>query len=284
MTGNPPIPSFGLYGEGQLFPDLLHCETFVDRAAQTDWVIAPHRHPHMHQLFLLRDGSARVLVEGQETRLNRGEVISMPAWAVHGFTFSKGAQGYVLSLPTAEFPELFSAPPLAARFQRWQIVHCPAPVTDLFDALHAAFDGRPLGRTTLLRALALHLGALLAEHLAAPALDAAPQQGHALIVRFEDLVRQHFRDRWTVANYAAALAVSAPHLSRLCRESLGQSASRFVETVVFKEACNQLAYTRRSVAEIGFALGFEDPAYFSRAFRKHTGLTPRAYRQRVSAP
>ena len=278
------IPSFGLYGEGQQFPDLLHVETFADRAAQTDWVIAPHRHPHLHQLFLLREGTARVTAEGQSARLTAGQVISMPAWAVHGFTFSQGAQGYVLSLPTAEFPELFAAPPLAARFQHWQIVPCPAPVDGLFDALHTAFVGQPLGRATLLRALALHLGALLADSLSAPSPDTSPHRSHTLLARFEGLVRQHFRDRWTVADYAAALAVSAPHLSRLCRESLGQPASRFVETVVFKEACNQLAYTRRSVAEIGFALGFEDPAYFSRAFRKHTGMTPRAYRQVLSEP
>jgi AraC family transcriptional activator of pobA len=48
---------------------------------------------------------------------------------------------------------------------------------------------------------------------------------------------------------------------------------------LFQEAQRSLAYTRMSVAEVGYTLGFEDPAYFSRAFRRHYGQSPSEYRQ-----
>ena len=50
------IPTWQLYGEASPFPDLLHIERIVDRAAGQDWVIAPHRHVNLHQIFLIRSG------------------------------------------------------------------------------------------------------------------------------------------------------------------------------------------------------------------------------------
>jgi AraC-like DNA-binding protein len=45
-----------------------------------------------------------------------------------------------------------------------------------------------------------------------------------------------------------------------------------------------LAYTRDSVQGVGFALGFDDPAYFSRFFQRGTGLAPSVYRARLEVP
>jgi AraC family transcriptional activator of pobA len=45
-----------------------------------------------------------------------------------------------------------------------------------------------------------------------------------------------------------------------------------------REACRMLAYTRQPVAQIGYGLGFDDPSYFSRAFRRAMGVAPAAYR------
>jgi AraC family transcriptional activator of pobA len=47
------------------------------------------------------------------------------------------------------------------------------------------------------------------------------------------------------------------------------------------EACRKLTYAPSSVSSIAYELGFQDPAYFSRAFKRHTGVTPKAYRERL---
>jgi AraC family transcriptional activator of pobA len=46
------------------------------------------------------------------------------------------------------------------------------------------------------------------------------------------------------------------------------------------EACRKLTYAPSSVASIAYELGFQDPAYFSRAFKRHAGITPKEYRER----
>ena len=59
------IPTWQLYGEASPFPDLLHIERIVDRAAGQDWVIAAHRHVNLHQIFLIRSGVVALSLDGQ---------------------------------------------------------------------------------------------------------------------------------------------------------------------------------------------------------------------------
>ena len=83
---------------------------------------------------------------------------------------------------------------------------------------------------------------------------------------------------WTVADYAHALGCSATHLGRLTRAHAGQSPAAFLTALRMQEARRLLAYTLMDVAEVGYRLGYEDPSYFSRAFRRETGLSPSAFR------
>ena len=65
------------------------------------------------------------------------------------------------------------------------------------------------------------------------------------------------------------------------RTATGQPASRSVEARLVREARRQLAYTNLSISQIAYALGFIDPAYFSRVFSRATGLSPREFRSRL---
>jgi AraC family transcriptional activator of pobA len=53
---------------------------------------------------------------------------------------------------------------------------------------------------------------------------------------------------------------------------------QLVHARILLEAKRQLRYTDVSVSEIGYALGFDDPAYFTRFFSQRTGTSPRAFR------
>jgi AraC family transcriptional regulator, transcriptional activator of pobA len=274
-----PIPSWQLYGEDSPFPDLLHIERIVDRAEGLDWRIAPHRHLNLHQVFLILSGEIALTLDGRKLRAVPPVVLNLPRGTVHGFAFSTGTEGFVLTLPAADFPDLFgaqseAAPGLAQAF----MVALPAGMAALFATLAADHAGTAPLRRLRLRAGALALCAALAE--GAP-VAAAPPGGDARIVAFEGLVRAHLDRRWRLEDYARALAVSDRHLRRLCREATGLSAQAFVEAIRLREACRLLAYTRMQVQEVGFSLGFDDPAYFARAFRRVTGLSPGDYRARL---
>jgi AraC family transcriptional activator of pobA len=86
-----------------------------------------------------------------------------------------------------------------------------------------------------------------------------------------------------VARYADALGVSPTHLSRVSRALTGLPASGVVDQRLMREARRLLAYTSMSITTVAYALGFDDPAHFSRAFNRLFGCSPRAFRGRLHA-
>jgi AraC family transcriptional activator of pobA len=113
--------------------------------------------------------------------------------------------------------------------------------------------------------------------------SAANRSGHAefrLFAAFRAAVEQHYKDAVPVAHYADLLRVTPVRLNRLCLKLAGKSAFDIVQDRLMLEACRKLTYAPSSVASIAYELGFQDPAYFSRAFKRHTGLTPKTYRER----
>jgi AraC family transcriptional activator of pobA len=113
--------------------------------------------------------------------------------------------------------------------------------------------------------------------------SAASRTGHGefrLFAAFRALVEQHYKEGVPVARYADLLRVTPVRLNRLCLKLADKSAFDIIQDRLMLEACRKLTYAPSSVASIAYELGFQDPAYFSRAFKRHTGLTPKAFRER----
>lgn len=269
------IPTWQLYGEASPFPDLLHIERIVDRAEGQDWVIAPHRHVNLHQIFLIRAGVVDLSLDGQRRTPAPPVVINVPPGTVHAFTFAAGTEGHVLTLPPADFPELFGQE-MTALLRPFDMPGAGLePLMDRVAARHA--ESGPLRRLRL-RAAAIDLCCEVSERgdstADATALPHIPQ--------LEALIRAHLADGWQVTDYARALALSDRHLRRLCLEATGLSTHGFIAATRLREACRLLAYTRMQVQEVGFALGFDDPAYFVRVFRQGMDMSPTEYRRRIA--
>jgi AraC family transcriptional activator of pobA len=279
--GNPhsqldPIPVWALYGEDRAFPDVLHVERITDRAAGLDWRIAPHRHVHLHQFFLIRDGVTRITLDGETPRTATPFLLSIPAGVVHGFTFSAGTEGFVLTVPLQTLPGLLGAGP-GAVLDRVALLPVDGETDALFRAIHAEHEETRPGRALMLQALATQIACRVLRGMeeSGSSLAAADPRYTA----FRDQVHRHLRDGWTLADHAREIGISERHLSRIIRAATGQSAAALIEATVIREACRLLVYTRATIAAIGYDLGFDDPSYFSRAFRRVTGLSPGAYRK-----
>jgi AraC family transcriptional regulator, transcriptional activator of pobA len=108
----------------------------------------------------------------------------------------------------------------------------------------------------------------------------APPPPKALLERFQASVDRNFRRQHRVAAYAGELGVSSGHLSTLCRDELGASAGQKIRRRITLEAQRLLLYTDLTAAEIAHRLGFEDPSYFARFYRRETGRAPIAFRAR----
>ncbi|MHA7881255.1 MAG: helix-turn-helix domain-containing protein [Saccharospirillum sp.] len=107
--------------------------------------------------------------------------------------------------------------------------------------------------------------------------------GSTLYQRFLQLVELHFREHWKVADYASSMGVTERRLETATRRDSGQSPIILIQRKLISEACLRLAHSPLSVAEVAYGLGFKDPAYFSRFFKRNTGSAPGQWRRDIRA-
>lgn len=85
----------------------------------------------------------------------------------------------------------------------------------------------------------------------------------------------------TVAMFASELHLSPRYLSDLLKQETGKTAMDLIQLFLVSEAKNLLNGSNYTVAEIAYLLGFENPPYFSRVFRKKTGISPTQFKKCV---
>ncbi|MCB1345049.1 MAG: helix-turn-helix domain-containing protein [Rhodobacter sp.] len=281
-AASPTIPNYNLFGEADDLPDVVHCETIETRSRLHDWELGVHRHARLHQVLLLQDGGGVLSLEGRRHALPPMTLVNVAIGVVHGFTFVPGTRGLVVTF-SAEMLDQSLRPAEGLRDVLAQAAVLPAEGGTVLTLtqIATAFSGRDFGRAQSLRSLAGLLLAQVARAMVDHGAVADPRATPDLLSRFERLLDLHLLDHWSVADYARALAVSAPHLSRVTRKATGKPASGLIEDRLIREARRNLVYTNLPISRIAYALGFEDPAYFTRVFTRATGTSPRAFRQRL---
>ena len=285
------VPAFFLYEDDRSEPeavaDFVHIETIRDRASLHNWEIRPHRHPNLHQFLLLSEGAGRLDTDGRLEVLAAPCLVVVPDTVVHGFTFDPGAGGLVLTVADrflADCAERGAEPlPYPDQALAWSLAGARDEplLRSAFEFLHAELPWRHRGK---LRATSACLDLVLvavARRVAQTSSATAANPGQVLAARFKALVNSHSSDGWSVHDYARALGVSLDQLNRCCRTSAGRSPLQIVHDRLLSEAKRGLIYTSMSVQDVGFSLGFGDPAYFTRFFAQREGCSPSQFRRRM---
>jgi AraC family transcriptional activator of pobA len=293
MARSRVIPSYDLYGDSSRIEDsgAFNFEWIPQRSAPYNWLIHPHRHDSFIQVLYLTQGQVDVQLEHTHQSLQAPCVMLIPAGHVHGFRFSRDTQGPVVtamqkpleSVAGVMMPALLET----IRTPRLLSLHAEMRYIDQLMPLFLALEhesrtpaaGQVAAGTSLLLALMVQV------HRISQLSDSTSTQTHYSISRkaqqiekFRSLIDKHFRTEHSLQAYADLVGVSVGQLSRLCREVLGKSSLQVMNDRLIQEAQRELLYTSLPIKQLASELGFEDDAYFSRFFRKHTGVNPKAYR------
>src|ERR1700744_4921307 len=249
------IPVFYLFGEphrsaGERF---VHLEQLHDRSRPNNWTIRAHAHSELTHLFMIRRGGGVMRAEDRTLNVEAPSLLVIPAGVVHSFKWHWESRGSVLTL---------------ADIYLQQFVTRDKHIAELFQ----------MPRAIELAVLAIIVTALRRAEQLIDLRAVSPGHHAALVARFRHSIEKRFRLREAMSVHAKALGVSETTLRLAFAKIAGMSPGAILDQRALLEAKRALLYSNRSIAEIGFQLGFVDAAYFSRFFRTHAGSSPPAYR------
>jgi AraC family transcriptional activator of pobA len=250
----------------------------------------PHRHDY-HELIWVRDGSGRHLLDGSPVPARPRTLTLIGRGQVHVFECARGIDGAVVrfreELVLGGGAER-AAPGWLLAGRGGRTVSVPGGSVEPLEALIGALDSEavrppdprsPELQRHLVSVLLLWIerwyDASRTEHRDA---DDAEVQLHR---RFAELLERDFARHHDAGHYADALAVPPAALSRALVQVTGRPTKELVTDRVMLQAARLLRFTDLPVQEIAFRTGFEDPLYFSRAFKRRNGEAPVAYRERA---
>ena len=144
----------------------------------------------------------------------------------------------------------------------------------LFGVLSEEFDERDSSQDEMLRIL-LKRFIIRCTRLAKKQLlnDGENQPEVDMIRHFNVLVEEHFREKKSVQEYAELMYKSPKTITNAFHKHAGETPLQIITNRVIIEAKRMLLYTDKAAKEIGYELGYSDPAHFSRLFKRVTGQT-----------
>jgi AraC family transcriptional regulator, transcriptional activator of pobA len=285
------IPLYSLYGENTAIEDIefVHIEDIASRSKLYDWEISAHTHHALFQVMLVTEGSANAVLDNENTQLTGPCLILIPAGTVHGFHFAPATQGRIVSVALGflehnsrtmdqDFILEMINQTIVLPYER-STRHFET-VKKLIDQILAEFRYPQVGRAIVFDAL---LRTLLIHVLRHKKIKRVKETSHShqrtILNRYRTLIEAHYKQRWTVADYATEMCITESKLNRICKSFTQKSAFEVIQNRILLEAQRYLIYTNASLDEVAYDLGLNDAAYFCRYFKKRTGMTPKAFRK-----
>ncbi|OXB00453.1 hypothetical protein B0A75_09080 [Flavobacterium oncorhynchi] len=109
----------------------------------------------------------------------------------------------------------------------------------------------------------------------------AEKNAHHPLMNFKELLENNFHKERQPSFYAAKMGISPNNFSKICKQYFLKTPSTLIHERVILESKKLIHLTYKSMKEIAAELNFDDENYFSRYFKKHTGITPTAFRENV---
>lgn len=276
------IPSFDLYKqlEGELLFDFQRLENSYHEYDAN----LPHRHNYYEIIFFNNSGGNHEIdFKKHPVTAYTAHVISPEQ--VHVLKRGKNVTGYVISFSAELFLSInhntgfLDAFPFFLPLDSLPVVKLSKNGANYFlnkvNEIELEVSSNNINKKEMLAFLIGQILLFLKRNYQEPENNNVEND---LAKRFRELIKQHFFKLISVTEYAAMLSVTPGHLNDTIKRATGKNAKSMIDELRVLEAKRLLYHSQFTVKEIAAHLNFEEPSYFNRFFKKHTGSTPLAFR------
>jgi AraC family transcriptional regulator, transcriptional activator of pobA len=251
----------------------------------------PHRHDFFEILFLT-NGSGTHTIDFKDHSIKPNSIFFLSPGQIHSITLSKDIYGYIFLFS----PEFF----LINKTDKNKIFEFPFFYNTSEENLPLELENKK--DVDFLKELFLKgceesaLNTPESEELAHAILDLIlayckkkyPQstlttgmkKGRLMVKKFKQLIEERYKDNFSVKEFAELLSITPSHLNETVKNVMGRTASDLIEEKMIIEIKKLLLHTDLTATEVAYALNYSDQSYFSKFFKRHTGVTPGEFRMK----
>lgn len=249
----------------------------------------PHRHDFFEVLYLMK-GSGLHVIDGNKYEIKPPCVFFMSPGQAHKLELSLDIEGYIFIF-TSDFYQLNrSNQNSLIEFPFFYTIHQDNPPLLLASESDIRFlellfkqsiaeinQAGTLSMEMLRSILDLILTTCAARYQVNQNLQ-SNGKGQIIVKRFYHLIEENFQKNLLMSDYARLVGVTPNHLTQTVRQLTGKNSSQVIKAKQLLEIKRLLFHTNLNVSEIANQLHFEDQSYFTKFFKRETGLTPLQYR------
>jgi len=273
------------FKQNKQLPIRLVSPTFGHLSPETLGIIGRvHRTPHYFFLFMI-EGLTSHGVDLEKFDVKNNELLFILPHQIHHLPATKQGTNYYklgfdeecLSLLPRQYPFLINP------FNNQKIAFTPSDAARL-QSIFGMLLGLLRKMDTNPELILAHLNTLLTEINSAyfSADKYLADDNLSRYIRFKLIVENHLTDHPTIIEIAEKLAINTNSLYNIVKHYSGSSPKEFITNRLILEAKRRLYYSKSSIKELAYDLGFNDPEYFSRLFKKVTGKTITTFVQDLS--
>lgn len=259
---------------------------YVKRNGMVD---EPHRH-NFYTVLIIKKAKGLHKIDFNSYELDELQVFFVAPGQVHQMIEQEKSKGFSMtfsndfllqnSIPLSFIASLnlFNnyghSPPLTLKEEQFKIIE---NFSNLIYALfHSDAKMRNFSIGAYLKLLLIECNNICEINPIASDVDSS---GDNLVRLFKTEVDKHFKNEHSTNFYASQLHITPDHLNRTIKAKIGKTAKEYIQTRIVTEAKRLLYFTSLSNKEIGYELGFSEPANFSAFFKKHTQLSPISFKK-----
>jgi len=265
----------------------FYVNTFKEHLKSHSFVEEPHRHDSYLMVFFT-NGSGIHEIDFDSFKIKSGSLFVLQPGQMHHWSLSEDIEGFVIIFSQELYNLYFGQKKINDYNFYNSILNRPevdfkteeiAKILPYFDLLiQENSENNKLQLDKMLNLLdCIHI------EIARKYGETFSHQTHSYNIKisaFEVLLEEHFRTQKLPSFYAEKLNITLKHLNRICNEILQKTATEVIMDRLILEIKRMLIDKQLAVNEVAYAVGYEDYSYFSRVFKKQTGLSPTEFRNK----
>jgi AraC family transcriptional activator of pobA len=265
--------------------DDLYINTFKNHLIDHSFVEEPHRH-NSYVLVFFTKGSGTHDIDFDTFRIQPGSMFFMQPGQIHHWDLSDDIDGFVVFYSQEMYNLYFRQKTIDAYPFYHSLGISPEMIFDakeskaiepyFYNMLEEYQGNKMMKQDKIMNLLdSIHI------EIARKYNEDFVLETHSYNVKiknFDTLLEKYFWTEKAPSFYASQLNITLKHLNRICNEILKKTTTQVITDRIILEAKRMLMDKKRTVNEIATELGFDDYSYFVRLFKKHTAMTPTAFR------